>query len=91
MVSIPRTRPGHDITLEYPPDSGINQGLTWHRTVADLGSCARICPQAMAHVARIVETALDSLLPQPEGAEARLLEAMRYAALGGGKRLRASW
>ncbi len=46
-------------------------------------------PQAMAHVARIVETALDTLLSQPEGAEAQLLEAMRYAVLDGGKRLRA--
>ena len=45
--------------------------------------------QAMAHVARIVETALDTLLSQPEGAEAQLLEAMRYAVLDGGKRLRA--
>jgi len=46
-------------------------------------------PQAMARVAAIVETALDNLLPEPEGAEARLAEAMRYATLGGGKRLRA--
>lgn len=40
-----------------------------------------------ADVARIDE-ALDGLLPEPEGAEARLLEAMRYASLGSGKRLR---
>jgi len=46
-------------------------------------------PQAMARMALIVETALDNLLPEPEGAEARLAEAMRYATLGGGKRLRA--
>ena len=46
-------------------------------------------PGAMSRVARIVETALDILLPAPEGAEARLCEAMRYATLGGGKRLRA--
>jgi farnesyl diphosphate synthase len=43
----------------------------------------------MARVAGIVETALDNLLPEPEGAEARLAEAMRYATLNGGKRLRA--
>ncbi len=36
-----------------------------------------------------VEAALDALLPLPEGPEVRLVEAMRYAALGGGKRLRA--
>jgi farnesyl diphosphate synthase len=46
-------------------------------------------PAAMTQVAQTVEAALDSLLPSPEGAEARLAEAMRYAALGGGKRLRA--
>ena len=45
--------------------------------------------QAMARVAGIVEAELDALLPPPEGAEARLAEAMRYATLGGGKRLRA--
>ncbi|MBW4090864.1 MAG: polyprenyl synthetase family protein [Proteobacteria bacterium] len=45
-------------------------------------------PDALAHAAREVEAALDTLLPLPEGPEARLAEAMRYAALGGGKRLR---
>ena len=46
-------------------------------------------PQAMSCVAQTVEAALDRLLPVPEGAEVRLIEAMRYATLGGGKRLRA--
>ncbi|MGA8197778.1 MAG: polyprenyl synthetase family protein [Acetobacteraceae bacterium] len=44
---------------------------------------------AMARVAELVEAALEALLPEPEGAEARLADAMRYATLGGGKRLRA--
>jgi farnesyl diphosphate synthase len=44
---------------------------------------------ALARIADLVETALETLLPEPDGAEARLAEAMRYAALGGGKRLRA--
>ena len=35
-----------------------------------------------------VETTLDHLLPDPQGPEARLLEAMRYSTLAGGKRLR---
>ncbi len=35
-----------------------------------------------------METALDRVLPQGEGPESRLFEAMRYATLGGGKRLR---
>lgn len=35
-----------------------------------------------------VEQKLDQLLPVPQDAESRLHEAMRYAVLGGGKRLR---
>ncbi len=46
-------------------------------------------PAAMARVAGVVEAALDALLPPTAGAEGRLIDAMRYAALGGGKRLRA--
>jgi farnesyl diphosphate synthase len=42
----------------------------------------------MAETADLVTMALDQLLPRGEGAEARLTEAMRYAALGPGKRLR---
>jgi len=44
--------------------------------------------EEMQRAAVAVEDALDALLPEPEGLEARLLEAMRYATLGGGKRLR---
>jgi farnesyl diphosphate synthase len=46
-------------------------------------------PAALSRVAGIVENALESLMPLVDGAEARLVEAMRYATLGGGKRLRA--
>lgn len=45
--------------------------------------------EEMAETARLVEAQLDALLPVPETAEARLIEAMRYAVLNGGKRLRA--
>lgn len=45
-------------------------------------------PEAMASAAGAVETALRDLLPQPAGGTARLDEAMLYACLGGGKRLR---
>jgi farnesyl diphosphate synthase len=45
--------------------------------------------EAMAETARLVEAQLDALLPVPETAEAKLIEAMRYAVLNGGKRLRA--
>jgi farnesyl diphosphate synthase len=43
---------------------------------------------ALTDRAGTVETCLDGLLPLESGLEARLIEAMRYAALGGGKRLR---
>jgi farnesyl diphosphate synthase len=42
----------------------------------------------LAEIADAVSRALDALIPRSEGPEARLFEAMRYAALGGGKRLR---
>jgi farnesyl diphosphate synthase len=43
---------------------------------------------ALAESASFAESALDALLPQPAGPESRLMDAMRYAAMGGGKRLR---
>lgn len=46
-------------------------------------------PQALAARAEETEAALDRLLVAPSGPESRVWEAMRYAALGGGKRLRA--
>src|SRR3954467_11799076 len=44
--------------------------------------------RALAEQAQLVEDAIDILLPLPEGPERPLIEAMRYATLGGGKRLR---
>jgi farnesyl diphosphate synthase len=44
---------------------------------------------ALSRVADVVEAALEALLPPSDEAEGRLIEAMRYATLGGGKRLRA--
>lgn len=44
--------------------------------------------QDMAEVAAATEAELDRLLPPVSGPQARLHEAMRYGALGGGKRLR---
>ena len=40
------------------------------------------------YAASTVEHALDTLLPKSRDSETRLFDAMRYAALGGGKRLR---
>jgi farnesyl diphosphate synthase len=42
----------------------------------------------VAQAADLVTVALDELLPRADGPEGRLTEAMRYAALGPGKRLR---
>lgn len=44
--------------------------------------------QRVAEAADLVTVALDELLPRADGPEGRLTEAMRYAALGPGKRLR---
>jgi farnesyl diphosphate synthase len=44
--------------------------------------------QALGETAAAVDRAFDALLPVPPDGRARLYEAMRYAAIGGGKRLR---
>jgi len=44
--------------------------------------------KALAAAAADIDAALDMLLPQVEGPEAPLLDAMRYATIGGGKKLR---
>ena len=43
---------------------------------------------AMAEAASAVETELDRLIPNGDGHEKRVYDAMRYACLNGGKRLR---
>ena len=43
---------------------------------------------ALADRAAQINSAIDALLPRTSRAEGRLVEAMRYASLGGGKRLR---
>ena len=47
-----------------------------------------VVAERVAEAADLVTVALDQLLPRAEGPEQRLTEAMRYAALGPGKRLR---
>jgi len=44
---------------------------------------------ALAETQMLMEQALDTYLPPVSGLESRLISAMRYATLGGGKRLRA--
>lgn len=44
--------------------------------------------QAMAAIQQEIDTAFDLLLPVPDDARAQLVEAMRYATINGGKRVR---
>jgi len=52
------------------------------------GMAAASLAESMDAAAKAVERVLDDVLPRPTGPEARLLDAMRYATLGAGKRLR---
>ncbi len=42
----------------------------------------------LIRIQREIDTAFDAMLPIPDDARARLVEAMRHAAIGGGKRVR---
>ncbi|WP_374405589.1 polyprenyl synthetase family protein [Pelagerythrobacter sp.] len=53
-----------------------------------VGGTADLLPDALARIRQDVDTAFDQLLPVPEDTRARLVEAMRYAAIDGGKRVR---
>lgn len=44
--------------------------------------------QAIASCAKLVDAKLDAILPHPAGRQARVQQAMRYAIMAGGKRLR---
>jgi len=44
--------------------------------------------EGLSRIAGEVDRAFDNLLPVPQDSRLRLVEAMRYAAIGGGKRLR---
>ncbi len=60
--------------------------------MADTGSLAGVADtllaQSLVHIQRDIDIAFDRLLPVPQDARARLVEAMRYAVIGGGKRVR---
>lgn len=43
---------------------------------------------ALQEISNALEEKMERLLPEPKNGEAQVIEAMRYAALGGGKRLR---
>lgn len=47
-----------------------------------------VLAEGLVRIAEEVDAMFDALLPVPSDARARLIEAMRYAAIAGGKRLR---
>jgi farnesyl diphosphate synthase len=56
--------------------------------IGTIGAARSSIADAMSEVSAAVDTLLEHILPPPAGAEARVYEAMRYATLAGGKRLR---
>ena len=57
-------------------------------TLTDSDASGALLEQALAEVGDGIDRLFDHLLPIPEDPRARLYEAMRHAAIGGGKRLR---
>ncbi|GMM60802.1 polyprenyl synthetase family protein [Novosphingobium pituita] len=57
-------------------------------SAAPSGAPEAILAQGLKAIATDITAAFDAMLPVPDDARARLFEAMRYAAMGGGKRLR---
>lgn len=55
--------------------------------IAAMGAAPEL-EMALAQIARDMDRQFDLLLPVPADPRARLFEAMRYAAIGGGKRMR---
>jgi farnesyl diphosphate synthase len=53
-----------------------------------MGLRVRTLSQALAEIAEAIDESFDALLPLPDDARRPLYEAMRYAAMDGGKRLR---
>lgn len=47
-----------------------------------------VLARGLERIQREIDEAFDSFLPVPEDARAKLVEAMRYATMGGGKRIR---
>jgi farnesyl diphosphate synthase len=52
------------------------------------GVAGSLLVEGISRIATEIDAAFDRLLTTPQDARARLVEAMRYAAIGGGKRLR---
>jgi len=56
--------------------------------MAVTGVADTLLAESLERIAREIDVTFDSLLPLPQDSRRRLVEAMRYAAIGGGKRLR---
>jgi farnesyl diphosphate synthase len=56
--------------------------------MAVAGVSDTLLAEALGEIAASVDSLFDALLPVPDDARARLVAAMRYAAIGGGKRIR---
>jgi len=56
--------------------------------VEQVGVSDSLLTEALADIARDIDNGFDELLPVPDDARSGLVEAMRYAAIGGGKRIR---
>ena len=56
--------------------------------MAKPGVADPLLAEGLARIARDIDAKFDALLPVPAEPRSRLIEAMRYAAIGGGKRLR---
>jgi len=52
------------------------------------GKIPSLLAEGFKHIQREIDSAFDALLPVPQDGRSRLYEAMRYAAIGGGKRVR---
>lgn len=53
-----------------------------------VGDRGQLLAEGLARIQREVDRTFDELMPVPGDTRARLVEAMRYAAIGGGKRVR---
>ena len=57
-------------------------------TAEPVASAPALLSEALIRIQREVDAAFDAMLPVPQDTRARLVEAMRYAVVGGGKRVR---
>lgn len=67
---------------------GPNPSTNRVADMAQTGVADSLLAEGLARIAKDVDAAFDLLLPIPQDSRARLVEAMRYAAIGGGKRIR---